>query len=731
MRIEQYFLMTDYSLWEVILNGDSPAPTRVVDGVLQLVAPTTAEHLLARKNELKARGTLLMALPDKHQLKFNTHKDAKNLMKAKEKRFGVSAAASVSAVSAKIPVSALPNMDSLSNVVIYSFFASQSNSLQLDNDDLKQIYADDLEEMDLKWQMAMKRHFARECRSPKDTRRNGTVEPQRRNVPVETSISDALVSQCDGVGSYDWSFQAKDEPSSYALMAFSSSSSSFDNEVVSYSKACTKAYATLQSHYDKLTEDYRKSQFDVISYKTGLEYVEARLLVYQQNESVFEEDIKLLKLEVQLRDNALVSLRQNLEKAEQERDDLKLKLEKFQTSSKNLTELLASQTNAKLEDESETKTPQNVPSFVQPTEQVKSPRPSVQHVETSISAVTPKPASPKPTSNGKHMNRKSFFVCKSLDHLIKDCDYHENKMAQPTARNHPPRGNHKQYDQMTLSNPQRHVVPATVLTQSKHVPITAVRPVTTVVLKIKGNPQHALMDKGVIDSRCSRHMTGNVSYLSDFEELNGGYVAFGGNPKGGKISRKGKIRTGKLDFDDVYFVKELKFNLFSVSQMCDKKNIVLFTDSECLVLSHEFKLPDESQVLLRVPRENNMYNVNLKNIVPSGDLTCLFAKATLDESNLWHRRLGHINFKTMNKLVKGPAILLAYNRGSLVLSYLGLIRGAALTPNQCGAISSPLLVARTTPLPLGYSNKTNRNKPATLAFTYSFQAEPDPSEFGS
>nr|GFC63985.1 ribonuclease H-like domain-containing protein [Tanacetum cinerariifolium] len=80
--------MTNYSLWEVILNGDSPTPTRVIDGVLQLVAPTTAEQRLARKNELKAHGTLLMALPDIHQLKFNTHKDAKTLMEAIEKRFG-------------------------------------------------------------------------------------------------------------------------------------------------------------------------------------------------------------------------------------------------------------------------------------------------------------------------------------------------------------------------------------------------------------------------------------------------------------------------------------------------------------------------------------------------------------------------------------------------------------------------------------------------------------------
>ncbi|GJT76556.1 putative ribonuclease H-like domain-containing protein [Tanacetum coccineum] len=171
-----------------------------------------------------------------------------------------------------------------------------------------------------------------------------------------------------------------------------------------------------------------------------------------------------------------------------------------------------------------------------------------------------------------------------------------------------------------------------------------------------GNPQLELQEKGVIDSGCSRHMTGNKSYLSDYEEIDGGFVAFGGNPKGGKITRKGKIRTGKLDFEDVYFVKELKFNLFSVSQMCDKKNSVLFTDTECVVLSPDFKLLDESQVLLRVPRKNNMYSVDLKNVVPSGGLTCLFAKATLDESNLWHRRLGHINFKTMNKLVKGNLV---------------------------------------------------------------------------
>nr|GEZ96906.1 ribonuclease H-like domain-containing protein [Tanacetum cinerariifolium] len=214
MRIEQYFLMTNYSLWDVILNVDSPTPTRVVDGVVQAIAPTTAEQRLAKKNELKARGTLLMALPDKHQLKFNIHQDSKSLIekslpsewrthtliwrnkadledqsldelfnnlkiyeaevksssstshitqnidfvssqKNDSTNESVSVVSSVSAASTKPLASILPNVDNLSDVVIYLFFISQSNNLQLENDDLKQIDADDLKEMDLKWQMAM------------------------------------------------------------------------------------------------------------------------------------------------------------------------------------------------------------------------------------------------------------------------------------------------------------------------------------------------------------------------------------------------------------------------------------------------------------------------------------------------------------------------------------------------------------------------------------------------
>nr|GEX46479.1 ribonuclease H-like domain-containing protein [Tanacetum cinerariifolium] len=166
---------------------------------------------------------------------------------------------------------------------------------------------------------------------------------------------------------------------------------------------------------------------------------------------------------------------------------------------------------------------------------------------------------------------------------------------------------------------------------------------------LMGHPQNMQDDHGYVNSRCSRHMTGNMSYLLDFKEFNEGYVTFEGGANGGRITGKGTIYTGNLDFEDVYFAKELKFNLFSVSQMYDKKNNVLFNDTECLVLSPNFKLPDENQILLRVPQRNNMYSVDMKNIIPKESLTYL---ATLDESMLWHRRLGHINFKSINKLVK-------------------------------------------------------------------------------
>nr|GEZ30179.1 hypothetical protein [Tanacetum cinerariifolium] len=191
--------MTDYSLWEVTLNGDSPAPTRVVEGVLQPVAPTTAKQKLARKNELKARGTLLMALPDKHQLKFNSHKDAKTLRNK----------ADLEEQSLDDLFNSLKIYEAEVNILLLQMamltmrarrFLQRTGRNLRDNGPTSLGF--DMSKVEC-YNCHRKGNFARKCRSPKDSRRNGAAEPQRRSVPVKTSTSNALVSQCDGVGSYD------------------------------------------------------------------------------------------------------------------------------------------------------------------------------------------------------------------------------------------------------------------------------------------------------------------------------------------------------------------------------------------------------------------------------------------------------------------------------------------------------------------------------------------------
>ncbi|GJT73722.1 hypothetical protein Tco_1033008 [Tanacetum coccineum] len=362
------------------------------------------------------------------------------------------------------------------------------------------------------------------------------------------------------------------------------------------------------------------------------------------------------------------------------------------------------------------------PSFASTNKQVKTPRETVQNQFTH----SKNPRVDK-KGLGYGFTARACFVCGSLSHLIRDCDFHEKRMAKQAELNNSMRKKSSQreirpiWNNVQRVNNKNQFVPTAVLTRTGKIPVNTarasgtnkvstarhdfnrqavltsaamkvntvkpivnrVRPTTvfhkthspfsrpfnntttlrTNFSKQKVNtakvnavsavggkretavkpsagcnwrpqshhiwhndyPHRALQNKGIVDSGCSRHMTGNKAYLAEYQDFNGGPVAFGGSK--GYITGKGKIKTGKLDFEDVCFVKELQhFNLFSVSQMCDKKNKLLFTDSKCLVLSHEFKLPDENQVLLRIPRQNNMYSFNLENIVPSGGL------ATSDDS---------------------------------------------------------------------------------------------------
>ncbi|KAJ9544473.1 hypothetical protein OSB04_024180, partial [Centaurea solstitialis] len=158
-----------------------------------------------------------------------------------------------------------------------------------------------------------------------------------------------------------------------------------------------------------------------------------------------------------------------------------------------------------------------------------------------------------------------------------------------------------------------------------------------------------------VDSGCSRHITGIMSLLEDFKRFEGGHVAFGDNPTGGKISGKGKVSKGKMTFDDVYYVEQLRYNLLSVAQVCDKKFGVFFTNTDCVILAPGFKI-DESQVMLRTPRKDNVYCLDIGDASSLSSLNCLFSKASVSESSLWHRRMCHMNFKNMNLLVKNNLV---------------------------------------------------------------------------
>ncbi|GJU71089.1 ribonuclease H-like domain-containing protein [Tanacetum coccineum] len=449
--------MIDNALWEVIENGATLPKTTTMEGVVTVMPLTTTEEKAQRRLEAKARSTLLMGIPNEHQLKFNSIKDAKKLLEAIKKRFGgnaatkktqrnllkqqyenftalsskmrdqtfdrlqklllrslspewnthavvwrnkadldtmsmddlynnlkmyetevkgmssltlstqnmafvsssnnntsstneaVNTAHGVSTASTQVNAANSINIDNLSDAVICAFFASQPNSPQLVHEDLQQIHPDDMEEMDLRWQMAMltmrarrflkntgrkltvndnetigfdkskvecynchkRGHFARECKTLRN-QDNKNKESSRRSVPVEISTSTALVS-CVGLRGYDWSDQAEEVPN-YALMAFSSSNS-----------------------------DLEKSELMVLGYKTSLESMEEKLKVYKANESIYLQDIKGLKFEIHLGEIAIRELKKKLEIVQKEKDGIQLNVDKFKHAFKSLNKLMECQ----------------------------------------------------------------------------------------------------------------------------------------------------------------------------------------------------------------------------------------------------------------------------------------------------------------------------------------------------------------------------------------------------
>ncbi|GJY43088.1 hypothetical protein Tco_0431301 [Tanacetum coccineum] len=428
--------------------------------------------------------------------------------------------------------------DNLSDAVIYAFLASQPNSPQLAREYLKQIDPD-LEEMDLQWEMAIltirARRFIKrigKCRAPRNQENRGR-ENSRRTMTVETPIENALVSQ-DGIGG----------------------SSSSDSEVDSCSKSCVKAYATLKEQYDSLSSDYKKSEFNLVSYKASLESVEARLAHYKKNEVVFEESINVLNLEVKLKDSALVENKRKLEKAEKERDELKLTLEKFQNSSKSLNNLLESQVCDKFKTRlgynaasstatSSTAASPTVESFVNSSEMLENQEYNKSKSDKGYHAVPPpytwnfilsKPDlmfMDEIVKIESKTIRKNSFRPPVIEDWNSDDDSEvefipnvEDKTVSPSTENikfvKSARETVEKVNTVRVKDTTAR--DRAVVSENKGKEANAIKASACWVWKAKNssNPQQKeYREKGVIDSGCSRNMTGNKCYLTEYEDYNG------------------------------------------------------------------------------------------------------------------------------------------------------------------------------------------------------------------
>nr|GEU78382.1 retrovirus-related Pol polyprotein from transposon TNT 1-94 [Tanacetum cinerariifolium] len=367
---------------EVILNGDSPIPTRVIEGVVQPVALTTAEQILKiYEAEVKSSSS---ACTSTKNIAFVSSQNTDNTNES------VSAVASDSAASAKVFVFALPNVDTLSDAIIYSFFASQSNSPYV-----------------MVWE-AMTGAFRKKKNQP--TMPSWLSPPQVLPVLIMSFESDVSMPASPVYDRYQLGEGCHAVPPPYI----------------------------------------------------GTFMPPKPDLVFHDAPTVNETIHTAFNVE-------LSPTKPNKDLPHTHRPSAPI-IKDWVSDSK---------------DEYKDEPSHNDHSFVQPTEQVKTPRPSVKPVEHPILATNLRKDFPKSRGHRNRRNKKACFVCKSLTHFIKDCDYYEKKMAQTPARNHAQRGNHQHYASMTHPNPQRHVVPTAVLTKSKLVPLTAARLVTTTVLHNK------------------------------------------------------------------------------------------------------------------------------------------------------------------------------------------------------------------------------------------------------
>ncbi|GJV73693.1 retrovirus-related pol polyprotein from transposon TNT 1-94, partial [Tanacetum coccineum] len=517
--------------------------------------------------------------------------------------------------------------------------------LQLDNEDLQQIHPDDLEEMDLRWQMAMltmramrflnntkrkfsvngtktigfdksrvecynchkRGHFAKECMAPRNQENRN--RENTRSVLVETATLNALIL-CDGLGDYDWNDQAEEGPTNFALMAYSSTSSNSEKiqvlkreihlrelaitdlrEVGSRLKTKDEIQLTVENFENSSKNSSKLLDYQIVDKcKTGLGY-NVVPPPYTGNVLPPKHDLSFSGLEEFV--NEPIVSEPTVKKPVVKTSEAKASADKPKVVRKNNGAPIIKDWVSDSEEE-------DVPQAKKEKKIVKSSFAKIEFVKSKEQVKSPRKTTVKQESNFEMIN-KACYVCGSFDHLQHDCDNHQRqlnskKMVKPVW-NYTQRVNHQNFSRMTHPSPKRNMVPKAALMRSGLVSLTTARPVNTAqprttmnsarpmtnrvntvsgknvntarpkavvnvarpkaVLnvvkgnqvnvvkasacwvwkpKTKGNPQQDLDEKRVIDSGCSRHMTGNMSYLTDFEEIDGGYVAFRGNPKGGKIT---------------------------------------------------------------------------------------------------------------------------------------------------------------------------------------------------